>query len=77
MSVRVEITLAVVLLSTSVMSPATLRAAEADSALSQSRPAAVAGGFDDKPHLTGMFGRVHLGGYLEFDGAWERARLSP
>ncbi len=72
MSARAAITLTVVLLSTSVMSPATLRAAEADSALSQSRPATVAGGFDDKPHLTGMFGRVHLGGYLEFDGAWER-----
>jgi len=73
MSWRARVHRAVVLACFSVMGPAMAIAADADSTLAPSRPVAVAGGFDDKPHLTGMFGRVHLGGYLEFNSAWERA----
>jgi hypothetical protein len=32
----------------------------------------VRGGYDDKPHLTGMFGRIALGGYLEARAGWAR-----
>ena len=33
----------------------------------------VTGGYDDKPYLEGVFGRIRLGGYGEANGAWERA----
>jgi hypothetical protein len=32
----------------------------------------VPGGYDDKPHLEGLFGRIALGGYVEAAGSWER-----
>ena len=32
----------------------------------------VAGGYDDKPYLTGIFGRIAVGGYIDFQAAWER-----
>jgi hypothetical protein len=32
----------------------------------------VPGGYDDKPHLTGLFGRIAVGGYLEAAGLWAR-----
>ncbi|HET9325574.1 MAG TPA: hypothetical protein VFQ05_02250 [Candidatus Eisenbacteria bacterium] len=32
----------------------------------------VAGGADDRSRLTGLFGRIALGGYLEANGTWER-----
>ena len=32
----------------------------------------VPGGFDDKPHLAGLFGRIAVGGYLEARAGWER-----
>ena len=32
----------------------------------------VPGGYDDKPHMRGMFGAISLGGYLETNGTWER-----
>ncbi len=32
----------------------------------------VAGGFDDKPYLHGIFGRIRIGGYLEADAFVER-----
>lgn len=32
----------------------------------------VAGGYDDKPHLTGLFGRIAVGGYIEAAGVWTR-----
>lgn len=32
----------------------------------------VPGGFDDKPHLVGLFGRIAVGGYLEARAGWER-----
>jgi hypothetical protein len=33
----------------------------------------VPGGYDDKPHLTGLFGRIAIGGYAEAHATWERA----
>jgi len=33
----------------------------------------VPGGYDDKPYVEGVFGRVRLGGYVEGSGIWERA----
>lgn len=44
----------------------------ADSTARDSRPA-VAGGYDDKPYLAGIFGRIAVGGYAEFHARWERA----
>lgn len=32
----------------------------------------VAGGYEDKPYLTGFFGRIRIGGYVESLGAWAR-----
>lgn len=32
----------------------------------------IPGGYDDKPYLQGVFGRILLGGYTEAVGAWER-----
>jgi hypothetical protein len=32
----------------------------------------VPGGYDDKPYLQGLFGRIALGGYVEAVGEWER-----
>jgi len=32
----------------------------------------VIGGYDDKPWLTGFFGRIRVGGYVEALGAWAR-----
>ncbi len=49
--------------------PADSAAADAAAAV---RPF-VAGGYDDKPHLTGLFGRIALGGYAEAHAVWERA----
>ncbi len=31
------------------------------------------GGYDDKPYVEGVFGRVRVGGYVEAAGIWERA----
>ncbi len=44
----------------------------ADSADFVTRPF-VAGGYDDKPHLMGLFGRIALGGYAEAHAVWERS----
>ena len=33
----------------------------------------VPGGYDDKPYLKGVFGRILVGGYVEALAAWERA----
>jgi hypothetical protein len=33
----------------------------------------IPGGYDDKPYVEGVFGRVRLGGYVEAAGTWERA----
>ena len=43
-----------------------------DSAATEARPF-VPGGYDDKPYLTGLFGRIAVGGYIEADAVWERA----
>ncbi|NOT32822.1 MAG: hypothetical protein HOP12_01495 [Candidatus Eisenbacteria bacterium] len=43
-----------------------------DSARAAARPF-VAGGYDDKPHLRGLFGRIAVGGYVEALYGWERA----
>ena len=32
----------------------------------------VTGGYNDKPYLTGIFGRIAVGGYVEFQAAWKR-----
>jgi len=48
--------------------PAAARA-QGDSTLA--RPF-VPGGYDDKPHMRGMFGTISVGGYLEAHGTWER-----
>src|SRR5687767_9015468 len=32
----------------------------------------VRGGYDDKPHLGGLFGRIAVGGYLEAGAGWTR-----
>lgn len=44
----------------------------ADSVASIDRPF-VPGGYDDKPHLTGLFGKIALGGYAEAHVRHERA----
>lgn len=44
----------------------------ASSTTSVDRPF-VPGGYDDKPHLTGLFGKIALGGYAEAHATWERA----
>jgi hypothetical protein len=44
----------------------------ADTALVVERPF-VEGGYDDKPYLTGLFGRISLGGYVEANAFWTRA----
>jgi hypothetical protein len=33
----------------------------------------VAGGYDDRPYLGGVFGNIRVGGYVEGAGRWERA----
>lgn len=43
----------------------------ADSVVTEQRPF-VAGGYDDKPYLAGIFGRIRLGGYVEANGFWAR-----
>ncbi len=46
--------------------------ADADTvATSETRPL-VAGGYDDKPHLRGLFGRIAVGGYAELHAVWQR-----
>jgi hypothetical protein len=47
------------------------RAQAADTSVARERPF-VAGGYDDKPYLEGIFGRISVGGYLEANAAWER-----
>lgn len=42
-----------------------------DSLASAERPF-VPGGYDDKPHLRGLFGHIALGGYAEAHAVWER-----
>ncbi len=42
-----------------------------DSLASVERPF-IPGGYDDKPHLRGLFGRFALGGYAEAHAVWER-----
>lgn len=37
-----------------------------------SAPPFVPGGFDDKPYLRGIFGRIAVGGYVEAAATWER-----
>lgn len=51
--------------------PGAARAQAPDTALAATRPS-VPGGYDDKPYLTGIFGRIAVGGYAEFHGTWER-----
>jgi hypothetical protein len=43
----------------------------ADSASTSARPF-VRGGYDDKPYIDGVFGRIRVGGYVEANGTWER-----
>ena len=43
----------------------------ADTLTTDTRPF-VAGGYDDKPYLHGVFGRIRIGGYIEANGIWER-----
>jgi hypothetical protein len=55
--------------------PAASAQAPADSVAAPERSASrpfVEGGYDDKPFLTGLFGQIRLGGYLEGETAWER-----
>jgi len=47
--------------------------APGDSLASEPPRPFVRGGFDDKPHLTGLFGKLALGGYLEGRAGWARA----
>ncbi len=47
--------------------------APGDSLASEPPRPFVDGGFDDKPHLTGLFGTLALGGYLEGSAGWARA----
>jgi hypothetical protein len=42
-----------------------------DSTAPRARPF-VPGGYDDKPYLEGIFGRIAVGGYVEANGQWER-----
>lgn len=44
----------------------------ADSLAAAPARAFVRGGYDDKPHLTGLFGRIAVGGYLEAGAGWAR-----
>lgn len=46
-------------------------AAPADSVHGGTRPF-VAGGYDDKPHVDGLFGRIAVGGYVQAVGEWAR-----
>lgn len=50
---------------------ASAAAPAADSTAASARPF-VAGGYDDKPYLTGVFGRIRVGGYVDVLGAWVR-----
>ena len=43
-----------------------------DTAGTADAPPFVAGGYDDKPHLKGLFGRIAIGGYLELHALWQR-----
>jgi hypothetical protein len=63
--------LALLLLAASAGAQPGATAAPGDSATLPSRPF-VAGGYDDKPYVTGFFGRIRMGGYLEALGAWGR-----
>jgi len=66
------------LLTALALGPGTAAAQVADSAsAARNAPPAprepfVRGGYDDKPYVEGVFGRVRLGGYLEGSGVWER-----
>jgi len=53
--------------------PATARAQSADSAAAAPAHRGVPGGYDDKPYLAGVFGRILVGGYVEAQGVYERA----
>ena len=35
-------------------------------------PSLVEGGYDDKPHLKGLFGRIAVGGYADLHAVWQR-----
>jgi hypothetical protein len=52
--------------------PELARAEPADTIAAQAQRPFVAGGYDDKPYLTGLFGRIAVGGYAEFQAVWER-----
>jgi hypothetical protein len=47
-------------------------ASSSDSLAAIDRPF-IPGGYDDKPHLTGLFGRIAIGGYAEAHATMERA----
>lgn len=49
------------------------RAQSADSAAARPATRGVRGGYDDKPYLSGVFGRILVGGYVEARGVYERA----
>jgi len=46
-------------------------ASSADSTAAAQRPF-VPGGYNDKPYIEGVFGRIRVGGYVEAAGKWER-----
>ena len=54
-----------------MVAAAPVHAETADSAATGPRPF-VAGGYDDKPYIEGVFGRIRVGGYVEANGRWER-----
>ncbi len=51
---------------------ASVEAQHADTIAASEPPPFVAGGYDDKPHLRGLFGRIAVGGYAELHALWQR-----
>ena len=63
--------MALLLVTVATARPSPAASAGDSLAAATSRPF-VPGGYDDKPHLTGLFGRIAVGGYLEAAGVWTR-----
>lgn len=59
------------------LSPSAVSAQGPDSSRAASPGPFVAGGYDDKPYVYGVFGRIVVGGYAEMVGAWKREDGAP
>lgn len=73
MSGRSAAIVAMLVIGLSEVAPVIAGAQGVDSVRTASGIPSVVGGYDDKPYLDGIFGRVRVGGYVEFAGAWDRA----